>query len=69
LGVASCLFHCARTIASAERIEKEKKHLADVLGANGYPEHIVKSAVRPRREGEPKESPKCTIRVYCMCQD
>ena len=25
--------------------------------------HIIKSAVRPRREGEPKESPKCTIRV------
>ena len=27
------------------------------------PEHIIKSAVRPRREGEPKESPKYTIRV------
>ena len=40
-----------------------QKHLADVLGANGYPEHIIKSAVRPRREGEPKESPKYTIRV------
>ena len=25
--------------------------------------HIIKSAVRPRREGEPKESPKYTIRV------
>ena len=30
--------------------------MADVLGANGYPEHIIKSAVRPRRVLSIKEA-------------
>ena len=63
LWVASCLFHRARTVASTEHIEREKKHLADILGAKEYPERIIKIAVRPRREREPKESPKYTIRL------
>ena len=36
-GMASCLFHQARTIAVGENIQKEEHHLKIVLRTNGYP--------------------------------
>ena len=50
-------------MAIGENIGGEEKHLAEVLGANGYPDHIIKLAARPRREREPEEPPKYTICV------
>ena len=35
-GMASCLFHRARTIAVGENIQKEEHHLKTVLRTNGY---------------------------------
>ena len=41
-GVASCLFHWARTVARGENIRREENHLDIVLKANGYPDHIIR---------------------------
>ena len=60
-GVASCLFHRARTVAVGENIKKEERHLAGVLEENGYPDHIIRLAAAPRREKQPEEEPKHTI--------
>ena len=66
-GVASCLFHQARTVAGADNIRTEEKHLAEVLRSNGYPDHIIRYAARAR-EGREKTPPKCTICLPYMCQ-
>ena len=43
-GVALCLFSHARTVAMGENVGKEVKHITGFLKANGYPEHVIKSA-------------------------
>lgn len=60
-GVASCLLHRAKTVAIGENVRREEKHLNKVLKANGYPDHIIRSAARPGGEREPEEAPKYTI--------
>ena len=59
-GVASCLFHRARTVAGADNIRTEEKYLTEVLRSNGYPDHVIRSAVRVRERRE-KTPPKYTI--------
>ena len=59
--MASCLFHRARTIAVGENIQKEEHHLKIVLRTNGYPEHIIQTATRPRKGTTQEEQTKYTI--------
>ena len=60
-GVASCLFHRARSVAVGENIRREEDHLTVVLKENGYPDHVIKAAAAPRRKKQPEEKPKYTI--------
>ena len=60
--MASCLFHRARTIAVGENIQMEERHLRMVLRTNGYPEHAIQDAARPRKKKTtPEEQTKYTI--------
>ena len=42
VGLASCLFHRARTIAQGNNVVTEEEHLGRVLAGNGYPETLIK---------------------------
>ena len=46
-----------------DTIKKEEKHVTEVLKANGYPAHIIRSAQRPRRTKLEDEALKYTICV------
>ena len=62
LGVTSYLFSHVRTVPIVyirEKVRKEVSDINDVLKANGYPAHIIKSAQRSKRRQE--EEPKHTI--------
>ena len=48
-------------MARGENVKREENHLDIVLQANGYPDHIIRSAARPRKGREPEETPKFTI--------
>jgi len=48
-------------MAVGENIQKEKHHLRMVLRTNGFPEHAIKAAARPRKGTTQKEQPKYTI--------
>ena len=56
-----CLFNCARTVAVGENVVKEEIHVTEGLKANVYPEHVIRSAERPRRKRQKEETPKYTI--------
>ena len=62
-GMATCLFHRARTIAVGDNIQKEEQHLRMVLRANDYPEHVIQAAAKPKkkRTTTTEEQPKYTI--------
>lgn len=60
-GKTSCLFCRSRTMAVGENIQKEKHHLRMVLRTNGFPEHAIKAAARPRKGTTQEEQPKYTI--------
>ena len=61
-GVASCLFHRARTVAVGDSIKKEEGHLVEVLKTNGYPDHVIRAAARPKSGKRCEEdTPKYTI--------
>ena len=59
--MTSCLFCRSRTMAVGENIQKEKHHLRMVLRTNGFPEHAIKAAARPRKGTTQEEQPKYTI--------
>jgi len=56
-GVVLCLFQRARTIAVGDNMEREEKHLVQILRSNGYPDHIISSASRLRKRNEHEEEP------------
>ena len=47
--------------ARGENVRREEQHLDRVLRTNGYPQHIIRSAARPRKEREPEATPKYTV--------
>ena len=64
-GVASCLFHRAKTIATGNNIMKEEEHLNMVLSNNGYPKHVIRAATNPKRRSYSKSHPS-TPSTYLM---
>ena len=44
--MASCLLCRARTVAIGENVEKEVKHVTEVLKADGHPVHTIRLAQR-----------------------
>ena len=61
-GIASCLFHRARTVATGDNIRREEEHLILVLSTNGYPEHVIQTAARlKKKKQQQEEPPKYTI--------
>ena len=61
-GVASCLFHRARTVATGDNIRREEEHLSMVLSTNGYPEYVIHTTAGARRKRKQQEEPpKYTI--------
>ena len=60
-GMASCLFHRARTVAVGDNIQKEEHHLNMVLRTNGYPTHVIQAASRLKKKTTPEKQTKCTI--------
>ena len=57
LGIASCLFYRARTIAQGNNIVTEEEHLRRVLAGNGYPETLIKRASKPHTRVETTDEP------------
>ena len=66
-GIVSCLFHWARTLVQGENLRNEEIHLHEVLKDNGYPEHVIKKAAKPRPSREPDEQPRATIYIPYVC--
>ena len=60
-GVASCLFHCARTVAVGGNIRNEEELLIKVLRSSGYPDHVITAAAKGRKIRQDKEQPKYKI--------
>ena len=49
-GMASCLFHHARTLAVGANIQKEEHHLRMLLRTNDYQEHLIHDVAKPRKK-------------------
>ena len=63
IGVASCLFHRARTMTTRDNIEKEVEHLSVVLRTNGYPNLVTNTAIKKRQQKEPPRYTVCLLYV------
>ena len=50
-------------MAGGDNIRRGEEHLAEVLRSNGYPDHVIRSAVRVREGREAN-----TQYAYRMCQ-
>ena len=60
LGMVSCPFHWAWTIAQGENIQVEEDQLRGVLKGNRYPQAFAKMASRPHIAREAAEEPRAT---------
>ena len=65
-GVASCLFHRARTIPTGDNVQLEEEHLRRVLKDNGFPAYIIEQAARQKRKVIPLEEEEEKEHNLCL---